>query len=157
MDNLKEEKGLFLGPKKIGSVDAEDFKTRGGNSTVTVKFENGDTQFMPKKSYDLLVMDNPTDFTNLGNRKLAIILDDLISTLMEHDLRGEDVNPLVNRLQNRLADVINKAIHILWTGELKSFVPGDNVTFERSILDADKIIESIKENGQSEQPKKEDN
>lgn len=133
----------FIGPRKVAHVVVEEMKTHGGNETVIVHYDGGFTEFMPKSSFEALVTDKPTDFTDLGKRKIKIITLAVLSVLAEHDLKGEEIETLTNSVQNELYNSFNKATHYLWTKDGNSFTPGSNAVLERSLLEAHRIITSI--------------
>lgn len=133
----------FIGPRKVAHVVVEEMKTHGGNETVTVHYDGGFTEFMPKSSFEALATDKPTDFTDLGKRKIKIITLAVLSVLAEHDLKGEEIETLTNSVQNELYNSFNKATHYLWTKDANSFTPGSNAVLERSLLEAHRIITSI--------------
>lgn len=147
--------GKFIGPRKIASVKDGEFKTNGGNPTVTVEFEGGYKQFIPLKALSLMATKEPSDFTNLRDKKLKTITAEILAVIAEHDFQGDDIEPLSILVSNELMNSFNKATHILWKGESNSFVPGGNAVLEQSLLDADKIIRETSDDKST--PKKEDN
>ena len=140
MSETKNEKSLFVGPRKVSHVVAEEMKTYGGNDVVTVHYEGGYSELMPKKSYEAVVTEAPTDFTALGAKKVAITTKEVLAVLAEHHIRGDEIETITNSIQNELYNSFNKATHILWTGESKTFTPGTNAVLERSLLEAHKVI-----------------
>lgn len=137
---MPEDKKQYIGSRLVESIKEEEFKTHGGNPTITVTFNGGHTHFMPKKAFDLMVTDKPNDATNLRDTKLAIITKELLSVITEHDLQGEEIEKLSTLLTNELMNSFNKATHILWKGESNSFTPTVNCVLEQNLIDADKII-----------------
>lgn len=134
----------FIGPRKVAHVVEEEFKTHGGKDTVTVHYEGGFSEFMPKAEFESIVTEEPTDFTNLAKRKHAIILKELMAVLAEHDLKGGEIEMITNGLSNELFNAFNKATHLLWTkGDSNTFTPGGNTVLERSLLEADRVIKSF--------------
>lgn len=133
----------FIGPRKVAEVKTEEFKTHGGHETVTVVYEGGFSEFMPKRSFEALATPEPTDFTNLGKRKIKIISLEMLAVLAEHDVKGSEIETITNALSNELFNAWNKATHLLWTkGDSNSFTPGSNSVLERSLLEADRVIKS---------------
>ena len=135
-----EKKKEFIGPRKVTHAVAEEFKTHGGNETVTVHYEGGHTEFMPKRDYEALLTEEPTDFTILGKTKQKMILLEVLAVLAEHDFKGEEIESFAVALQNELFNSFNKATHILWTKNPNSFTPGGNAVLDRSLLEADRLI-----------------
>lgn len=140
MSEAPEKKKEFIGPRKVTHAVVEEFKTHGGNETVTVHYDGGHTEFMPKSEYEALLTEGPTDFTTLGKMKQKMILIELLAVLAEHHFTGEEIEPITIALQNELYNSFNKATHILWTGSANSFTPGGNSVMERSLLEADRVI-----------------
>lgn len=138
-----EVKTQFIGPRKVSHVVAEEFKTFGGKDTVTVHYEGGFSEFMPKASFEALVTPEATDFTLLGKSKHAIIVRELLKVLAEHDVKAGEIEMIVKSLSNELFNSFNKATHLLWTkGDTNNFTPGSNTVLDRSLLEADRVIKS---------------
>lgn len=153
---MEKEKNRYIGPRKILFVVEEKFKTNAGNDIVTVNFDGGKTLLMPKRSYEFLVSDKPTDFTELGRKNMSAIVREMLALLAEHHFTGDDIDKLTIQLSNELMNSFNKATHILWMGESNTFTPGDNPVLERSLLEADTIIKTTPDDN-TKQPKEEDN
>ncbi len=139
------EKVQFVGPRKVSHVVMEAMKTHGGNDVVTVHYDGGYTELMPKSSFESLVTPAPTDFSDLGKRKIGIITLAVLAVLAEHDLKGQEIETITNSVSNELFNSFNKATHYLWTKDGNSFTPGTNAVLERSLLEAHQIITSIPE------------
>lgn len=139
-----EEGAQFIGPRKVEKVVDEEFKTYGGNDTVTVHYSGGFSEFMPKLEFEAMVTNKPTDFTTLIGGKHKRILAELIAVLAEHDMKGGEIETITNGLSNELFNAFNKATHLLWTdGDNNNFTPGGNTVLERSLLEADKVIKQF--------------
>ena len=147
---MPEDKKQYIGPRLVESIKEEEFKTNGGNPTITVTFDGGHKEFMPKKSFDLMVTETPSDFTQLRDAKLGTIIKEILAVVAEHDMQGDDIESLSNLLTNELMNSFNKATHILWKGESNSFNPGGNAVLEQNLLDADKIIRETPDDTKSE-------
>lgn len=146
------EKTFFVGPRKVSHVVLEEIKTHGGNEVVTVHYDGGHKELMPKSAYEALITDAPTDFSVLGKKKIGMITKEVLAVIAEHDLKGDEIETLTNSISNELYNSFNKATHALWTGETNSFTPGANAVLERSLIEAHKVIVNTP-NAKSEAPK----
>ncbi len=152
-----KEVGRFVGPRKVVvAVVEKDIKTNGGNDVVNVTFEGGYTQMMPKSSFETVVSEAPTDYNVLQGAKLAPLTLEILEVIAEHDLTAGDIEALKQSIERELYNSFNRATHYLWTKDDKSFIPGNNVVMERSLLEADVIIKSIKPNAEDTKPKSEE-
>jgi len=140
---MSEEKKEFIGPRQVESTEVYDMKTYGGNPVIQVTYKGGFQEIMPQKAYDSLVSPEPTDFSVLGAKKVALITKEVLAVLAEHHIQGHEIETITNSISNELYNSFNKATHALWTGETKSFTPGGNAVLEQSLLQAHKVITSI--------------
>ena len=60
----------FIGPRKVDSVIESKEKTPKGAEMVSVLFEGGYVELMPKKNFDLLVKSEASDYNDLIKIKL---------------------------------------------------------------------------------------
>lgn len=153
--NPEAEKGQFIGPRKVAMAVSTDHKTSGGNEVVEIHYEGGFKEMMPKNAFELMVTDKPSDWNALRDRKFKVILKELLTVVAEHDFKASDIEALNNAFANELFNGFNRATHYLWTKDDKSFIPGNNVVLERSLLEADMIIKSI-EDEPTDKPKSEE-
>jgi hypothetical protein len=74
----------FVGPKKVDVVVVDDFKTYGNNDVVTVHYTSGDKEFMPKRTFELVVTDEPSDYTKVRAKKYAEIRKEIYPIMGEY-------------------------------------------------------------------------
>lgn len=139
-----ETKGQFIGPRKVIGVSIEEgITTNGGGPIVKVLYDGGHSDLMPSKSFQVLVSEEPRDWTQLSQVRLADLTRKILMVLAEHDIKAGEIQNLVNGLANELHNSFNRATNFLWTKDDGMFTPGYNVILDRSLLEADLIIKSI--------------
>ena len=139
----------FIGPRKVEMAIATDYKTHAGNDVVEIRYAGGYRELMPKSEFEFLLTDKPTDWNDLRKRKLGRITKGLLAVLAEHDVKAQDIEAIKQSLETELYNSFNRVTHYLWTKDDKSFIPGNNVVMERSLLEADIVIKSIPTDEQS--------
>lgn len=136
----------YIGQRKIEMV-AEDgsFKTPLGNDVVIVHFTDGDKETYSKKTFELIVSNEPVEDKLAAQKKLGPLLKQLMYVVLEYDIRVNQVESLVLFLQSELKNHYNRAINYRLTGEDKEFVPGMDIenSIAITMLDVTRIINEI--------------
>lgn len=148
METKKEStevaKQQFIGPRRVIGVSVEEsLLTNGGAEIVKVLYDGGHSEVMPAKSFAILVTNEPTDWTQLSQRRIADLTRKVLMVLAEHDLKAGEIANLTASVGNELHNSFNRATNYLWTKDDGLFTPGYNVVLDRSLLEADIIIKSI--------------
>lgn len=134
----------FIGPRAVAMVAEEaEIKTPAGADVVTIHYEGGFTEMMPKLSFEFLVLDQPTDWNDLRRRKLHEMQEAILAVVAERDFKAGEVDALKIGLENSLLNSFNRATHFLWTKDDPSFVPGYNVVLDRSLLETELVLRTI--------------
>jgi hypothetical protein len=139
----------FIGPRKIELIAETEFKTHGGKDVVKVMYDGGFSEIMPKSECEFLQEDKATDYNQLRKKKMGRILEEVLTVIAEHDLKAADIEALKAGIENELYNSFNRATHFLWTKDDKSFIPGNNVVLERSLLEADLVLKTINKKDES--------
>lgn len=74
----------YIGPKSIGSIVVEDFKSYDGGDVYTVLYDDGNKETMSKKTYDLAVTEEESDYTSVRNKKFAGIYKEIYVIIAEY-------------------------------------------------------------------------
>lgn len=141
----------YFGPHKIIGVKKEDFKTPLGNEVVRVVFDGAGDRIMPKSALELLQTDEPTDLTNLSDRRIDAAVISAFKALMEYDISGLEHLNLITTLTNKLTNAFDRAAHILMEKALygeyndKSWIPGSSFSMNRNITEIDKILQNTQD------------
>lgn len=138
-----EESGRFIGPRKVELAIATEYKTHAGADVIEVVYAGGHKELMPRLAFEYLVTEQPTDWNQLRKTKMGVLTKELLAVIAEHDLKAADIETLKQSLENELYNSFNRATHFLWTKDDKSFIPGNNVVMDRSLLEADIIIKTV--------------
>lgn len=138
-----EESGRFIGPRKVELAIATEYKTHAGADVIQVVYAGGHKELMPRLAFEYLVTEKPTDWNQLRKVKMGVLTKELLAVIAEHDLKAEDIEALKQSIESELYNSFNRATHYLWTKDDKSFIPGNNVVLERSLLEADIVIKTI--------------
>lgn len=155
-NNIEENKksnDRFVGPRKVEFVVVTEDKTHGGNEVVKITYDSGYEELMPKRAFENLVTDKPTDWNDLRGKNINGLVKELLAVIAEHHLKAEDVDVLKATLERELFNSFNRATHFLWTKDDKSFIPGTNTVLERTLIEADKIIKTIPQDEPKSEPK----
>jgi hypothetical protein len=127
----------FIGPRMVTEVTVdEQVKTYGGNEVVVVNYDGGYKETMTKKTYDLLVSQEPSDFTKIREKKFKSIYEDFypmlckflssvvktdeekkqarlsfiqdcLAVFSEYDLKVSEVSPLLDPVFSEVNIIIN--------------------------------------------------
>ncbi len=141
----------FIGPFKVlGITPHATLKTPSGAEVVEVLYESGGMkQIMPLKTFQKLALPQPTDLSDLGERKIAILRDAMIDTILEHDATALELQTVLQRVSNKISNVYDRVGHYLFTKEVygkgadNTWVPGTNFTHYRSVLECDAVLKQL--------------
>lgn len=151
----------YIGPNKVFGLQREDFTTPTGQEVVRVLFENAPPKIMPIAMYKQLATPEPTDYTTLGDKKVAIIKNALVMLLLEYDATSLEIQTILGGLADLISNMFDKAAHVSLGKEiygdplLKDWVPGTNFSHYRTILESHAIVDRAMKNEQSKTEKPE--
>lgn len=140
----------YLGPNEVLGVTVVEQKTPAGAEMVKVMYESSDlplgtVEVMPKQTYELLISDQPRDWTWVRDTQSKRIQEDLAKVLMEWDVSYTDVKHVVLGLTDKIYTAFDRATSFLWTKDDTKFVPGtDNPVGFRTLLEAEEILKGVK-------------
>lgn len=142
-------KTQYVGPNKILGITKEAITTPSGGEVFRVVYDNNHSELMTKRAFDLLVTEKATDLTDLRERKFRALIPQFITLMMEYDFKSMDCNPFLNRIMDSLQENFDRASNYLWTKDDKEWVPGFNFVEQRTLLECDKVLKAINEDGKS--------
>lgn len=132
----------FVGPKKVEQVVIDELKTFGKNDVVIVHYEGGTTELMPKRTFELVATEEPSDYTAVRSKKFGELkrelypvfgeyvsklgleqsvkdeaktkmLQDSLSAISEIDIKDEEMEPLFNQIQVEFQGIGNAVLYEL--------------------------------------------
>ena len=132
----------FVGPKKVDHVVVDDLKTFGNNDVVVVHYEGGTTELMPKKTFELIATDEPSDYTTVRNLKFVelrktlypiigeyvsvlgeeqsvrdaqktVTLQKVLSAISEVDMKDEEMDPFFTQVDVEFRGITNAILYEL--------------------------------------------
>lgn len=108
----------FIGPYEVIGISAEEMKTPSGGEVVRVTFETAAAKIMPKRTFDLLVAKEPTDFTSVEEKLLNKICEGLFDYLKEWDVTAIQLESLLLLMSRVGKGMFDKASHTAFTKEV---------------------------------------
>ena len=150
-----QEQIKYVGPNEITGVVILDEKTPKGGEMVKVlyKDERLPSETMPKTAFEVLVSDEPRDWNHVRETRYKKLILEITELFLEHGVLYSDNSHVLDTVKKKVEAAYDRATNYLWTKDDPQFVPGYHPLAFRSILDADKILRSIKDEPKPEEPK----
>lgn len=154
----EEIKAEYIGPMKVFGLQREDFTTPSGAEVVRVLFESAPARIMPLTAYKALVTNEPMDYTSLGDKKKEIVLNAVVSMMMEYDATALEAEVMLLEISRRINNMFDRAAQIALTKEIygkpqiETWTPGTNFSHYRTLLECDSVVRRAMKND-AEQPK----
>jgi len=104
---------MFIGLKKIARAPEE-------RDTVTIYYEDGSTEVMDKKLFDLSKTDHPTDPTALRDRQMQPVARDILLVLFDWNVKVLDYDFVDSLVRTSLNEHMRAAEEKLWGKERTS-------------------------------------
>lgn len=147
-----EEKVVYIGPFKVTGAVTQEFKTPNGEEILKIYFEGENVfpEIMPRKTFERLVKELPTDLTSLQIARYQPLLEDLAKVVLEHDIKYSDLAYVAKNLVRKFEDAYERAANLLWTGDDKQWVSGVDWRSDRTLLEVEKILKSYNGNKPTE-------
>ena len=139
-------KPRYIGPNEVTGVTILEEKTPTGKEIVRVYYA-GDKlppEDMPMVTFELLVSDVPKDYNWLRETRYKKLLEEIAALCLEHDVSFSDVEYLTTSFKQKIAAAFDRATSYLWTKDDEQFIPGIPALSYRTLLEADRILKSIK-------------
>ena len=133
----------FIGPRKVDSVIESKEKTPKGAEMVSVLFEGGYVELMPKKNFDLLVKSEASDYNDLIKIKLQPALEEVLNVILEYNLDMQEAKIMLKSVGDEINNNFNRAINFKFTGDDAKFIPGIDPMENIPFLEAYKILQQI--------------
>jgi len=134
----------YIGPNKVLGLVKQDFLTPSGRDVVEVQYEGEHTpELMSQMAFDQLVTETPSDYNDLRDRKFRQMVPGIITLITEWDIKTVELKPLLGQVGDSLQDAMERAGNYLWTHDERTWVPGMSFMTERTLLEAERVLQSI--------------
>lgn len=136
----------YIGPMKVFGIQKEEFTTPAGGEVVRVLFESIPPKLMPMTAFKALSTTEPTDYTTLGEKKRALVINALVNLMMEYDMTALEAEVVLIELSKVISNMFDKAAHVAMTkaiygkAQLDSWTPGTNFSHYRTMLECDSLV-----------------
>lgn len=135
--------GKYLGPNKIESIlVSSTTKTPSGLPIVRVIFKTH-AWTIPAATVMLLATDKETDLQSLQDRKFAILIPRIISTIEEIDCTSLEMQSLLLKVAAQAEAKLGRALNFVWYHDDRRFAPGYQTQNDFSLSEAAEIIATI--------------
>ena len=150
-----QEQIKYVGPNEITGVVILEEKTPKGAEMVKVLFKDEQlpAEVMPKTAFESLVSNEPHDWNYVRETRYKKLILEIAELFLEHGVLYSDGDYVLETAKKKLEAAYDRATNYLWTKDDSQFVPGYNPLAFRSILDADKILRTIKNESKPEEAK----
>jgi hypothetical protein len=135
--------GRFIGPDKIADFQVLDITTPLGSPIFEVTYESGIKELFPEKGFAAVVSDEAKDLNHVRDRRVDLVVPQLVETIMEYNLPSSQIDWLLKQLAHQLDNRFGRAFNYLFYKDDKRYVPGYEPGNDFSILDAERVILSI--------------
>jgi len=155
---------MYLGPDKIMTAVDEN------NGMVTITLENGTVLKWKKIMFEFCQTKEPSNVTELADSRALKVVQLLVKTLMEVDVKLSELPTVMVRMENFINEKLDAATGRLWRPYMKNDpqdegASGLQVLQERTISDLDGLLisknksdngqDNNKDTGQSDNPSSE--
>jgi hypothetical protein len=145
----------YIGPNQVMGLVKQDFKTPAGSDVIEVQYKGEHTpELMSQMAFDFLVTETPTDYNDLRDRKFRKMVPQIIAIITEWDLKAIELKAFLGTIGDSLQDAMEKASNYLWTHDTRTWVPGMSFMNERTLLEAERVLQSIPKKDGSETEQK---
>lgn len=135
--------GKYIGSFKIKEATPSESKTPQGDSIVDFVFESGEKVSYPVKVLAAIVTDKASDETSVQEAKVAPLVGLCMDLAIEYNLKYSDIEAFMRQLMTNLHFHFDRAENFLWNQDDRMFVPGFDVKYEVTMLDALKVLRDI--------------
>jgi len=134
-----EAVGKFIGQLEIESLDHDE-----DNDIVHITFVGGRKWLLSRKAFELVVTDTVSDFNTVQDKKLDVIVPQIMQLLVDYSVDSLEQGMLMKRLAGKIDEVLNKARSILWYRGNTEYVEGFDSENYVSLTMADQVIKNGK-------------
>jgi len=140
----EEFKKRFWGSQKVVALEPVDHKTPAKSPVFKMVFEDGGFEYVTEEAYLEFSTKKKSDDTDLRKRRFRFLNQKLLVMLMEYGgVKYGDIESFTMGLKNQIFESFNRADNFLWTNNDDLFVPGMPAIDERSLLEADFILNNM--------------
>lgn len=140
----------YVGEKKIASFEEDSSLTPLGGKIIKVVYEDGETEFLTEKTFELVSTEVPTDANYVQATRLHETKKGILAVISEYDISVGEIDKLCNSIAFEIGTSFNRATNFLWTKDDKKFIPGVSVMDSVTLLGAEKVLKTIpREDGES--------
>lgn len=141
--------GKFIGADEIESTEVLDRTTPQGAALVKFNFKGGQSVVYSEKTVPYVVSDVATDASAVQERHVMPLVRECMALITEYDITYRDVDSFLKQLFSNINFQFDRAENFLWTTDDTRYVPGFDPRHDIRLLDAHKVLESIKTDGES--------
>ncbi len=143
----------YWGPDEIVSKENLEHKSPTGDNVLKLNFARGEYEVVTERAYTLFRSSEPLDITLFQENRLKVILKETKTILLEYGINEGFVPTFLEQLGRNIADAFDRATHVLWTGNHKTYSVG-YPTYGRSFIEADfKLVSNGKDIKDDNEPK----
>lgn len=104
-----------------------------------VTYENGRTEAIPQKGFVASVSDEPSNATQIRDRKFALLVPEIIEVFRQYGVEFSQFQNAMIRVASEYQNHFNRANAILWFGNADRYAPGCDTMEMLSLNDADRV------------------
>jgi len=111
---MKKYIGLYIGLNKIKKVKASKRLTYLKNEVLSIEYDNGKTEERPAAIVDRIATKESYSLTELRARISKVVVEKFLSTLLETEVKIEDVEFMLTLVSTSLNRNLDEATEVLW-------------------------------------------
>lgn len=133
----------FYGPFKILGVEDTGNETPNGTKLVKIHLDSEDNPYevTTEKALDLFHTDDRVDDNTFQEKKFEVLINRLVETTIEYDVRFFELKRLVQGFADAMEDIFERASSLLWTGDDNLWTQGQSYLTFRTLAEGVNIIE----------------
>jgi hypothetical protein len=144
----EETKKQYIGPNEIFGLEKTGKTTPKGIEIVKVNYKDGMfPEEFPITTFERIVSVTPQDYNYIREMKHKQLINDLTATIMENDIKLEDLTYVCKTVADKIQDSYERACNFLLTKNDKTWIPGVSFLSGRSVLEMEAILKTIGEDG----------
>ena len=135
----------YVGKKEVISVK-EDLASNLETPTVVVDYVDGTSEILSKLMYDRIVSETSCDETELRNKRVVPVVEELLEVLRNWGIKLSELSYLSILLNTSLEENGKKAIIMLWSKYMPRPAAPDDVdliTVDRVLKEEKKTLKDI--------------
>lgn len=142
--------GKFLGPNKIASIEATEFKTPSETPVYKVTYEGGQQEMLPETLIKDCSADTASDYTALFLKKFEKFAPIVLRLFTDYGLAEFEVEHAISQLKHSTSQSFNRALSRKWYGSDEQFVEGYDPRRAFTLVEADIALKGVEGAGAAE-------